>query len=105
MRCGSRRAKASSRFRRRRKCILAVAVHPETRRGRGSDAGGLLRRACIIRPTVMFGDGDRFLTPLRDLLVRRPVFPLFGRGMTRLQPVHVTDVAEAIAQLTGGNWT
>src|SRR4051794_35077192 len=25
--------------------------------------------ACIIRPTVMFGDADRFLTPLRDLLV------------------------------------
>jgi uncharacterized protein YbjT (DUF2867 family) len=61
--------------------------------------------AFIIRPTVMFGDGDRFLTPLRDLLVRLPVFPLFGRGMTRLQPVHVADVAKAIAQLTEGNST
>jgi uncharacterized protein YbjT (DUF2867 family) len=56
--------------------------------------------ACLVRPTVMFGDGDRFLTPLRDLLVRLPVFPLFGRGIMRLQPVHGNDVAEAIAQLT-----
>jgi NADH dehydrogenase len=61
--------------------------------------------ACLVRPTVMFGDGDRFLTPLRDLLVRLPVFPLFGRGMTRLQPVHVNDVAEAIAQLTEASST
>jgi uncharacterized protein YbjT (DUF2867 family) len=55
--------------------------------------------ACLVRPTVMFGDRDRFLTPLCDLIVRLRVFPLFGRGMTRLQPVHVVDVAGAIAQL------
>ena len=35
-------------------------------------------------------------------LVRRlPAYPLFGRGGTRLQPVHVADVAEAIARIIG----
>ena len=30
-----------------------------------------------------------------------PVYPLFGRGRTRLQPIHVEDVAEAIARIVG----
>jgi NADH dehydrogenase len=32
------------------------------------------------------------------MLRRLPIFPLFGRGQTRLQPVHVEDVAAAIAR-------
>jgi uncharacterized protein YbjT (DUF2867 family) len=33
-----------------------------------------------------------------NLLVRFPAYPMFGRGVTRLQPAHVEDVAEAIAR-------
>lgn len=55
--------------------------------------------AVIVRPAVMFGPGDAFLGPLLDLLRRAPVFPMFGRGNTTLQPVYVEDVAEAIARL------
>jgi uncharacterized protein YbjT (DUF2867 family) len=58
---------------------------------------------CLVRPTVMFGHDDRFLTPLRSLVSSFPVFPLFGRGITRLQPVHVSDVAEGIARLISEN--
>ena len=54
--------------------------------------------ATLIRPSVMFGRGDAFLTPVARMLRRLPVFPLFGRGQTRLQPVHVEDVAGAIAR-------
>ena len=32
------------------------------------------------------------------MLRHLPVFPLFGRGQTKLQPAHVEDVAEAIAR-------
>src|SRR5262249_57071530 len=32
------------------------------------------------------------------LLRKLPVFPMFGRGLTRLQPAFVGDVAEAIAR-------
>jgi NADH dehydrogenase len=46
----------------------------------------------------MFGRGDAFLIPVARLLRRLPVFPLFGRGQTQLQPAHVEDVADAIAR-------
>ena len=45
----------------------------------------------------MIGAGDAFLTTLTGLVRRLPVFPLFGDGSTRLQPVFVGDVAEAAA--------
>jgi uncharacterized protein YbjT (DUF2867 family) len=53
----------------------------------------------IVRPAVMFGPGDALLTTLIRLLRILPVFPLFGDGRTRLQPVYVGDVAEAAAAL------
>ena len=58
--------------------------------------------AILVRPSVMFGPDDHFLTTLVRLLRTLPVYPLFGSGRTRLQPVHVEDVAEAIARLVGG---
>jgi NADH dehydrogenase len=49
----------------------------------------------------MFAPDDQFLTTLTHLLRTLPIFPLFGMGQTRLQPVHVDDVAEAIARILG----
>ena len=54
--------------------------------------------ALIIRPAVMFGPDDAFLTTILKLLNQLPIYPMFGRGRTRLQPVYVEDVAEAIAR-------
>ena len=54
--------------------------------------------ATLIRPSVMFGRGDAFVGPVARMLRRLPIFPLFGRGQTQLQPAHVEDVAEAIAR-------
>jgi NADH dehydrogenase len=53
----------------------------------------------VVRPSVMFGADDAFLTALADLLRRVPIMPLFGRGETRLQPVCVEDVAEGIRRI------
>jgi uncharacterized protein YbjT (DUF2867 family) len=55
----------------------------------------------LIRPAVMFGEDDSFLTTLVALVRRLPVVPLFGRGETKLQPAFVEDVAEAIARVVG----
>jgi uncharacterized protein YbjT (DUF2867 family) len=55
--------------------------------------------AAIVRPAVMFGPDDKFLTSLTSLLRRLPVYPMFGDGSTKLQPAHVEDVAEAIARI------
>src|SRR5947208_6776533 len=54
--------------------------------------------AILIRPAVMFGPDDAFLTTILELLGRLPIYPMFGRGLTRLQPAYVEDVAEAIAR-------
>jgi uncharacterized protein YbjT (DUF2867 family) len=54
--------------------------------------------AIVIRPAVMFGPDDTFLTTIITLLRRFPVYPMFGRGSTRLQPAYVEDVGEAVAQ-------
>jgi uncharacterized protein YbjT (DUF2867 family) len=59
----------------------------------------------IVRPAVMFGRDDALITTLVRLLERLPVFPMFGRGQTRLQPVHVEDVATAIARSLQPNAT
>ena len=55
--------------------------------------------AKLVRPAVMFGPGDAFLNPLLAMLRRLPVFPMFGSGATRLQPVYVEDVAEAVVRI------
>jgi len=55
--------------------------------------------ALLIRPAVIFAPDDAFLTTILKLLRQLPIYPMFGRGLTRLQPVYVEDVAEAIAQL------
>jgi NADH dehydrogenase len=55
--------------------------------------------AAVIRPAVMFGPDDAFLNALVQLLRRLPIYPMFGRGQTRLQPADVEDVGEAVAKL------
>lgn len=66
-------------------------------RGKGEVAvRNALPEAIVIRPAVMFGPDDVFLTTIAGLLRRFPVYPLFGRGRMRLQPAYVDDVAQAI---------
>jgi NADH dehydrogenase len=68
-------------------------------RGEGEAAvRAALPAATIIRPAVMFGPDDAFLNPLVKMLRMFPVFPMFGRGRTALQPSYVEDVAEAIVR-------
>ncbi|MCE8019581.1 complex I NDUFA9 subunit family protein [Halomonas sp. MCCC 1A11036] len=70
-------------------------------RGHGESAViDVYPKAVILRPSVMFGPQDAFLNRLADL-TRLPLVPLFGRGETRLQPVHVGDVARAVVRLMG----
>jgi uncharacterized protein YbjT (DUF2867 family) len=73
-------------------------------RGEGEDAVRAdFAGATILRPSVMFGPDDAFLTTLIAPVERLPVVPLFGDGSTRLQPVHVEDIAAAVAILLTGS--
>ncbi|MGH6926826.1 MAG: complex I NDUFA9 subunit family protein [Dongiaceae bacterium] len=69
-------------------------------RGEGESAvRAAFPTAIVLRPAVMFAEDDAFLTTIIGLLRRLPAYPMFGSGATRLQPVHVEDVAEAVARI------
>ncbi len=57
--------------------------------------------AVILRPSALYGPNDAFLGTLLKLVRFVTVIPLFGNGATRLQPVHVADVAEAVVRVLG----
>ena len=72
-------------------------------RGQGEHVVASTMPSIIIRPSVMIGTDDSFLTVLIRLIRLLPVYPLFGNGETRLQPVYVGDVAQAISVLIDRN--
>ena len=53
----------------------------------------------IVRPSAMFGPGDALFGTLAHLARLLPVLPLIGGGNTRLQPVYVDDIAQAVARI------
>jgi NADH dehydrogenase len=59
--------------------------------------------AILMRPSIMFGPEDDFFNKFADLARVLPALPLIGGGATRMQPVFVGDVAEAIARAVDGN--
>jgi len=79
----------------------ATSASPYIRsRGEGEAAvDAAFPGAVIIRPAVMFALDDGFLTTILGLLRRLPLYPMFGDGRTKLQPVYADDVAEAIVHV------
>lgn len=57
--------------------------------------------AVILRPSIIFGQGDGFFNRYGGLARLLPVLPLFG-GKTRFQPIYVGDVAEAVVAAAEG---
>ena len=55
----------------------------------------------VLRPSLMFGEGDEFLNALAGLARLGPVTPVLGSGNTRLQPVSVDDVARCVGLSVG----
>ncbi len=58
--------------------------------------------AVVVRPSVMFGPDDQFTNRFATLARMSPFLPLVGGGATRMQPVFVGDVAQAIAAAVEG---
>lgn len=68
-------------------------------RGRGENqVRETFPEVIVLRPSTLFGGGQGLVVTLKAL-TRLPVVPMFGRGETRLQPVHVNDVAKAATQV------
>ena len=69
-------------------------------RGRGEQVvQQTFPEATIVRPGAMFGPGDALFSTLAELARLLPALPVIGSGSTRLQPVFVEDVAEAVANI------
>jgi NADH dehydrogenase len=57
--------------------------------------------ATIVRPSVVFGPDDAMFTRLARIACAAPFLPVIGKGTARVQPVFVSDVADAVATLLG----
>lgn len=89
--------------------VSAIGADPEgpsqylRSKGRG-EAAVLAARpdAVIIRPSVMFGPGDRFYNKFAGMARLGPILPISG-GNAVLQPVYVEDVARVAAMGADGS--
>lgn len=82
--------------------VSAIGADPNARSryARSKGEGELAVRAgfadaTILRPSVIFGEGDQFLTRFAGMARLSPVLPVVGAG-TRFQPVYVEDVCQAV---------
>lgn len=48
----------------------------------------------ILRPAVIFGDEDILINNIAWILRKIPIFPIFGYGSYRIQPIYVKDFAK-----------
>jgi uncharacterized protein YbjT (DUF2867 family) len=86
--------------------LSGIGADPESRspyiraRGRGEQVvRQAFPSATIVRPGAMFGPGDALFGTLAALVPLLPVLPLIGSGRSRLQPVYVDDVADAVTRV------
>ena len=74
---------------------------------RGKAAQEEALRSCgvswsIVRPTLVFGKEDILVNNIAWLIRTFPLFPVFGTGAYRVQPVFVDDLAEIAVQAAKG---
>ncbi|WP_162485459.1 NAD-dependent epimerase/dehydratase family protein [Deinococcus deserti] len=56
-------------------------------------------KVTLLRPSMIYGnERDHNMHKLLRFIARVPVYPVFGSGRALMQPVHVDDLAEGIAQ-------
>ena len=86
---------------------LGVAEHAPSRYLRSKAAGEAVLQVAtqtgqldltLVRPSLVFGDGDRSVNLFARLQRRFPVLPLAGAD-ARLQPVWVQDLARALVEM------
>jgi uncharacterized protein YbjT (DUF2867 family) len=83
--------------------ISAIGADPESESAYGASKGegelavrAAFAGATIVRPSIAFGAEDRFVNKFARMAQLLPVLPVL-RGSWRVQPVHVADLAKAIA--------
>ena len=51
----------------------------------------------VLRASIVYGPGDHYFSRLAQMIESGPVVPVFGDGRALAEPVHVEDLARAIA--------
>lgn len=89
--------------------ISAIGADPQSASSYGRSKGraevtiqSMLPDAVILRPSVIFGADDSFFNKFASMARSFPALPLVGGGKTKLQPVYVEDVAEAVGRSVDG---
>ncbi|HVN76637.1 MAG TPA: complex I NDUFA9 subunit family protein [Thermoanaerobaculaceae bacterium] len=59
----------------------------------------------VFRPSTIFGPGDGFTTALAAAVRRFPIFPVFGSGTYRVQPISVAETARCFVAALGDRAT
>lgn len=85
---------------------IGADINSESAYGRAKAAGeanvlAAVPTASILRPSLVFGPEDSLTNRFASLARMAPVMPVFG-AETKMQPVFVGDVAEAVADAAEG---
>ncbi len=50
----------------------------------------------ILRPSLIYGDGDQFTLRLSEMIRLSPLLPVIGSGSSKIQPIFIDDVVTCI---------
>lgn len=78
--------------------VFSDAVYARTKAEGEAAARAAFPEATILRPSVVFGEEDEFFNRFAAMATQSPALPLIGGGETRMQPVYVGDVGDAVAK-------
>jgi hypothetical protein len=53
-----------------------------------------------VKLSTVYGSEDRFLNWIAEATSRLPFYPLIDGGKSLVQPVHVSDVAKGLLEIT-----
>ena len=56
----------------------------------------------IVRPSLIYGQGDQFTIRLSGMIRLSPVLPVIGSGKSRVQPIYIDDVVSCIVKAVAG---
>jgi uncharacterized protein YbjT (DUF2867 family) len=57
----------------------------------------------ILRPSLIYGPGDKFTIRLSEMLRRAPFMPVIGSGKSRVQPIYIDDVVSCMVKVVIGD--
>ena len=53
----------------------------------------------ILKPSIVYSVDDNFTTNFMTLLSRLPIMPLYYKGQTKFNPIHVSDLVDIIIEI------